>query len=330
MEQAELISIIAPVKNEEQFIESCLLSTIAQSYQNWELIVCDDNSNDNTFDIIAKYADSDDRIKPLKNPGKGILDALNFAYSRANGTYVTRMDGDDLMPSWKLSTLKTLLDQSGKKSVATGKVKYTGEGGVNDGFKNYENWLNGLCNSNLQYSEIYKECPIASPAWMMYKSEFDNIGGFGSNYPEDYDLVFRMRENKIKVSSSSEIVHIWRDHDNRASRNDPNYKDNFFLDLKIKYLQKELKSTDHIVLWGAGNKGKRVCKALQAIDIYPTWICESENKIGHNIYNIILQSPSSVSFHESTVLVAVSNREEQNQIKSALDQSSIKDSHFLC
>jgi len=76
---SDLVSIITPFKNSSKFLEECLRSIINQSYKSWELIMIDDYSNDNSFDIANKIAENDKRIKLYKNKGnKEIIHSLRL------------------------------------------------------------------------------------------------------------------------------------------------------------------------------------------------------------------------------------------------------------
>ena len=262
----ELISIIMPVKNEEAYIEECIDSILSQSINNWELLVCDDHSTDSTKDILMDYCKKYSQIKYYKNQGSGIIPALITAYNSSSGEFITRMDGDDVMPTNKLESLKKLLKINGKGYVSTGKVKYFPVELIADGFYTYQNWLNNLCNHNKHWDDVYKECVIPSPCWMMHKSDFEACGGFvDSVYPEDYDLVFRLYQNKIKVAASRAVLHLWRDHPLRTSRNSAHYQTQTFFELKLSYLFKiENLKEKEIVIWGAGKKGKILSSHLRA------------------------------------------------------------------
>lgn len=98
-----LVSVITPSFNSEKFIEKTILSVQNQTYLNWEMIIVDDCSNDNSVAIIEQYIVNDDRIKLLqlkKNSGTGI--ARNLAISEAKGDYIAFLDADDLWKPIKL------------------------------------------------------------------------------------------------------------------------------------------------------------------------------------------------------------------------------------
>ena len=317
----ELVSIIMPAKNAALYIEDCLNSILKQRYTNYELIVVNDNSSDSTLQLLQSYTHCFTRLLVLNNRGLGIIDALNTAYPHVKGDFITRMDADDIMPPLKLELLHKELLGHGRGHVATGLVQYFKEGVLGDGYKKYENWLNHLCKSASHFQEIYKECVIPSPCWMMYKEDFDAIGAFDSTvYPEDYDLAFRMYQGGMKVLGVKETCHLWRDHGQRASRNDENYADNNFLDLKLKYFLKlDYDPTCNLVLWGAGRKGKYLAKQLLDANIEFRWTCDNPNKIGHDIYGKLLQAAETDYLESnSQIIVAVANAEEQKKIKALI------------
>ncbi len=316
-----LISIIMPVKNAGPFLEACLDSIHKQSYKNYELIAINDHSSDNSLEILHNYVHRFARLLVLNNNGLGIIDALKTGYAAQNGQFITRMDADDIMPPKKLEYLHDSLLNAGDGHVATGLVKYFSEGQLGEGYQKYEAWLNGLTGASNNFNERYKECVIPSPCWMMKKSDFEKIGGFNSiTYPEDYDLVFRMFEGGMKVVGVREICHHWRDHSQRASRNDENYADNNFLDLKLNYFLKlDLKPNRQLFLWGAGNKGKYLAKQLIQQNIPFQWICDNPKKLGKDIYGKILGDTFKSKPNEETqIIVAVANEESQESIKQVL------------
>ena len=99
----KLVSIITPSFNSEKFIEQTIQSVLYQTYVNWELILVDDFSTDDTFAIAQKFAKNDLRIKCFqlsKNSGAGI--ARNFGLSKSTGQYIAFLDADDLWKPEKL------------------------------------------------------------------------------------------------------------------------------------------------------------------------------------------------------------------------------------
>ena len=216
-----------PVRNAGLYIEECLESILSQTFSNWELIAIDDHSDDDSYNKLLGYTFKDDRVSVFKNEGKGIIEALRLAFKNSSGKYITRMDADDLMVNEKLDVLQNSLNKSGLGNIAVGLVEYFAQSNLGMGFKIYETWLNSLTYHGLNFKEIYKECVIPSPSWMVHREDLVKSGAFDSNvYPEDYDLAFRFYKQGLKAIPCNYILHKWRDHEARASRNDVHYKDN--------------------------------------------------------------------------------------------------------
>ena len=331
-----LVSIIVPFKNTISYLEDCLESILKQTLTSWELLIVDDGSTDGSEKLVQKYADKDRRIQLFKNDGKGIIEALRTAYRHAKGTYVTRMDSDDVMADDKLESLQQSLYLKGKGHLAVGNVSYFSEIGIGDGYKRYETWLNSLTKTGTNFKEIYKECVIPSPCWMVHKTDLDNCGGFTSNiYPEDYDLAFRFFKYGLKCITSNKVLHYWRDYPIRTSRTDVNYAENSFLELKVNYfLELSHQKEKQLIIWGAGTKGKKIARLLIERNINFDWICDNPKKIGKTIYNQTLKSTDYLSTLKNTQsIISVANRDDQLEIKhilTTLGLIDLDDYFFFC
>ncbi len=333
---SSLISIVMPVKNTSKYLAICINSILSQTYQNWELIAVNDGSSDNSFEILSSYANQDKRIKTLQNTGEGIIDALRLAYKNSYGYFITRMDSDDVMPPDKLEVMINSLLLKKEGNIALGLVNYFSETGISEGYRKYEEWINQLTCKGENYKELYKECVIASPCWMVYRTDFEKCGAFNTNiYPEDYDLVFRFYEHNLKCIPSNKILHLWRDYPTRTSRTHEHYADSSFIEIKVYYFLKlNYIHTRPLVVWGAGKKGKLTAKLFIRNKIPFFWICDNPKKIGKVIYNQKLLAVTALDFiKNSQSIITVANPNAQKEIKNYLEQrncQSMEDYFFFC
>jgi glycosyltransferase involved in cell wall biosynthesis len=331
-----LVSILIPFKNSSEFLPECLESILNQEYTNWEVIAVNDESTDTSKEIVTQYSALDPRIKVTDNVGSGIIKALRLGYAMSAGGYITRMDSDDIMTPVKLRTLVSLLGTHGKGHIAVGKVSYFSASGISNGYKRYEDWLNRLTDNGANFNERYKECVIPSPCWMVYRDDLDQCGAFENDiYPEDYDLAFRMFENGLQCIPCSDVLHLWRDYATRTSRTSEHYAQNYFLDLKLFYFLKlDWDTKRPLVLWGAGNKGKTIGKALIEKAIPFTWVCDNPNKIGKNIYGVPMLSYLDLkTLHNTQSIITVANEQAQMEIHEFFknqNQVPMKDYYFFC
>lgn len=91
----ELITVIVPCFNAAKTIGTCMVSVLAQTYQNWELIIVDDGSNDDSYQIALTQATKDSRIRIVKQVNSGVSAARNTGIKLASGTYLAFLDADD-------------------------------------------------------------------------------------------------------------------------------------------------------------------------------------------------------------------------------------------
>lgn len=96
MKNTELVSIVTPTYNAENYLKYTIESVLSQTYQNWEMLIVDDCSTDNTVAIIKSYIEKDNRITLIeldKNSGAAV--ARNTAIEKASGRYIAFLDSDD-------------------------------------------------------------------------------------------------------------------------------------------------------------------------------------------------------------------------------------------
>ncbi len=317
------VSILMPAKNAGKFLPDCLNSILQQTESNWELIVINDHSTDHTFDVLQAFANKDQRIQVFNNQGKGIIAALRLAFAKSEGQLITRMDADDLMLAEKLIALKKILIANGEGYLATGAVEYFSEDQLGDGYQKYAAWLNRLNTNNQHFQEIYKECVVPSPCWMLWRSDLEACRAFETDiYPEDYDLCFRFYEKGLKTIGHKEVIHRWRDYATRTSRTDEHYADNRFLDLKLHYFLKlDYRASADLVLWGAGKKGKALAQQLIEKQVPFYWVCNNKNKIGKNIYGQTMQGTNLLNnLATPQIIIAVAGDKTQASIIAQLEK----------
>lgn len=279
-----LISILTPYRNAEKFIRETALSILEQTHTDWEWILVNDHSTENELETIADLLD-DPRIRLFENKGKGIVDALCAAFSEAKGEYVTRMDADDVMPSFKLNRFVEVLEE-GQYEIVTGKVKYFSEAeSISLGYQAYEKWLNDRVDNSDFYAQIYRECSIASGNWMMRKVDLEKCGGFsGLNYPEDYDLLFRWLEAGFSIKGVNLVTHLWRDHELRTSKTSEDYQQEAFFSLKVnRFIELDWDPEQQLIVNGTGQKGRLTAKILIEKAVSFVWVSHEPEKFPKGI-----------------------------------------------
>ncbi len=101
-----LISVIVPCYNQAQYMDECLQSVLDQTYQNWECIIVNDGSPDNTEEVARRWLNKDSRFRYFYKDNGGAGSARNLGLKKSNGTWIQFLDGDDFINKDKLSLVE--------------------------------------------------------------------------------------------------------------------------------------------------------------------------------------------------------------------------------
>jgi len=125
-----LVSIITPLYNNENFLNDCITSVINQTYKSWEMLIVDDKSTDNSYKLALNFSELDSRIKVYQteaNSGAGL--ARNLAIEKSNGKYIAFLDSDDIWHHDKLKIhIKEMIENNASFSHTS--YGYLTESGV--------------------------------------------------------------------------------------------------------------------------------------------------------------------------------------------------------
>jgi len=309
-----------PLKNAGNYVSECLESIRNQTYANWELIIVNDHSTDDSVSIISSIQASEARIQLIPNKRTGIISALQTALKECQGDFVTRMDADDVMPSNRLELMVSAIGKSGQKSIVTGKVKYFSDRPISEGYQKYETWINERIDRDDHWKWVYRECVIASPNWMVRRKELDELKAFEKLiYPEDYDLVLKWYNADFKVISIPEVTLHWREHENRISRLSDLYNQESFFKLKMKHFVKnEMNESSQLLMWGTNEKGKLVARLLISWDVDFRWMALDPAAYPKGIYEKLIED-----FHMDNVIkplkLLIAVYPDQNKKKEIFD-----------
>jgi len=318
------ISIVMPVKNAAQTLEETLESIEAQTFREFELIIIDDFSEDETLQLVKRWATRDARIRWFPATTPGLVPALNQGLSEARGPLIARMDGDDLMMPTRLEKQEALMESDATLGVVSCGVESFGDGGIGEGFRLYDTWLNSLVSHQAMVDARFIESPLAHPSAMIRRSVLLDIGGYREmGWPEDYDLWLRLFAKGIRFEKFPEVLLRWRDQPHRTSRVHSAYHPKAFQDCKISHLMSgPLHHRRRIAIWGAGHWGGRLGKALmnEGYDV-AFFVDIDPKKIGGSRHGMpIIASDDLSPSEERPLLISVGRRGARGLIESFLHE----------
>lgn len=211
---SNLISIIMPAYNASNTISESIQSVLDQTYQDFELIVVNDCSSDNTKEIVIHFLESDDRIKFIdKKINEGVAYARNAGLDCAEGEFVAFLDSDDVWCKNKLEKqIKLLIENIGVDITYTEYFRFNGKGlkqkvDIPTGYTDYNTLLKGdfIGNSSALYrfrrfSEV-RQKKVGAEDYLFWLEIFNNhnVKGLGIKEPLMY---YRVDENQGSLSGN--------------------------------------------------------------------------------------------------------------------------------
>ncbi|MDW3194204.1 MAG: glycosyltransferase family 2 protein [Cytophagales bacterium] len=266
MQPTPAISVVLPYFNAEKTLARAIESILNQTFQDFELILINNNSSDGSEKIASRFASIDHRVrlKPVKR--QGVAHASNHGFELASAPLIARMDADDEMLPDRLEKQVNFLNAHPIIGLVGGQVEYHGAD-ANEGFRHYVDWSNSLIQANDIFTNRFVELPIVNPTIMFRKHLFEKHGGYtDGDFPEDYEMILRWMEKGVQMGKIESPVLKWNDHPERLTRTDTRYSDTVFYQVKAKYLAswltKEAPSKD-IWIWGAGKLSRRRSSLLE-------------------------------------------------------------------
>ncbi|TDW47148.1 glycosyltransferase involved in cell wall biosynthesis [Flavobacterium sp. 270] len=203
-----MITVLMPVYNVESFIKESIESVLNQSYSDFELLIIDDGSTDNSVNKILELSDS--RIRLIKkDKNLGLIDSLNLGIKLARGKYIARMDGDDIStPNRFQKQLDVLLSDSEIKVCGCWLQRFGNHGKIIK-HKEFHDEI---------VAELLMHCSMSLGAVMFEKKALENYH-FDENkkHVEDYDFWSRVSWAS-KLYNIQEVLYHYRSHDKQVTK----------------------------------------------------------------------------------------------------------------
>ncbi|MEG1059232.1 MAG: glycosyltransferase [Clostridia bacterium] len=209
------ITVIMGIYNCSKYLEESIDSLLNQTYTNWNLVMCDDCSTDNTYDIAKKYAKKyAERIILLKNDrNMGLNYTLNKCLEKANGEYIARQDGDDISESTRFEKEEKILSQYKKYSIVSCNMQVFDDNGF---------WGKTNVKEKPENLDFIHGTPFCHAASMIRKEVFDIVNGYTVDSKllrvEDYHLWFKIYQKGFIGYNIQECLYYMRDDINAAKR----------------------------------------------------------------------------------------------------------------
>lgn len=320
-----LVSVLLPVFNAERTLALSLASVLRQTHEELECVAVDDGSSDGSLACLERAARADARVRVLSGAHRGIVGALNHGLAACRGELVARMDADDIMRAERLSAQLELLREQPQLSGVGCHVRLFPRGALSAGRLAYERWLSTLRREEHVARDLFVECPLAHPSWLLRGKVLRRYGYRDMGWPEDYDLLLRLHGDGHRLGVVPRRLLCWRDSPGRLSRRDERYSKQRFVAAKAHFLvQGWLHGQQRYILWGYGDTGRALCKALAAHGRQPHAIVEVHpGRIGQRIQGAQVIAPEQLPEIRAAsgglpVIVSVAHAGPRAQVREVL------------
>ena len=222
-----------PVFNAEKYVDEAINSILNQSFKEFELLIVDDCSTDNTWKIIQAHAKKDKRIIPVRN-AKNLYIAgnRNKLIKLAKGKYIAWQDADDISMPNRLKHQYQFLEKHPEVGIVGGFLQFFADTG-NTSIRKY------APDDETLRKNIFKFSPVAQPAAMIRIKILQKAGEYNLKYPpaEDIDMSFRLGINS-KFANLQETVIKYREHPKSSTFTRLKKIETSTLEIRKKYANK--------------------------------------------------------------------------------------------
>lgn len=217
------ISVIMGIYNCAPTLPAAVESIVNQTYTDWELIMCDDGSRDDTYAVAESYRQQyPEKIILIKNErNMGLNFTLNRCLSCASGDYIARMDGDDLCDPLRFEKELQVLEEDSQLAVVSTSTSFFDENGT---------WGKSIPKEYPDKMDCMRGTPFCHAPSMIRRKVIEEIGGYtdDSKYlrVEDYDLWIRIYAAGYRGKNIQQILYHVRDDQNAVQRRKFRYRIN--------------------------------------------------------------------------------------------------------
>lgn len=212
------ISVLLPVFNADEYLKEAVESILSQSFSNFELLIIDDGSTDNSMDIASAFEDK--RIRLFRRKHQGLIGTLNFGLEKAEGDWIARMDADDIALPDRLKLQQKYVSCNKDVVAVGGAAHLIGAKGIKTG----RTVTPPNNHKALLRNSIYpgRSPSLIHPTVMMKTEIVRQIGGYRKEFPVSEDTDVWLRLSRVgRLHSISEPVLLLRKHNENVSHQKP-------------------------------------------------------------------------------------------------------------
>lgn len=230
-------SVLLPFHNAAFTLDAAIASMAGQTLREWELLLIDNASSDESKSIAQRWCDQDPRIKLIEEHTMGIAHALNTGLKCTTAPLIARMDADDIAHPERLARQVAYLSEHPEIGVLGTCTRFETTVEKSSGMAWFVQWQNAILTPQEHYVKRFVDAPLAHPTVLFRRELVDQYGGYSTEpLPEDHELWLRWMLHGVRFAKLPEELLTWTDHATRLSRTHVNYSVDAFFTTKAKWI----------------------------------------------------------------------------------------------
>lgn len=329
------VSVILPFYNAANSLSNAIESVLEQSFSDFELILIDNNSTDNSYHIAAEYIEMDERVILIEEPRQGIVYALNAGIKEASADYIALMDANDTSLPERIEKQYSYLTNHSDIGVVSCQINFSStitSPEYLDGLKMFVQWNNNLITHEEISNNRFVEVPMLHSTVMFRQELVSKFGAYSNgDFPEDYELWLRWLSNGVKMHKLPEVLLNWLDLPERFTRKAERFTDQAFYEVKSKYMADWLAENNkfhpEVVVWGAGRQSRQRFALLHELGADAKFHIDLRANPDRKVIEVKHTPPAGRHF----IISYVSNRSAREKIKIFLVELGYTEGKdFIC
>jgi glycosyltransferase involved in cell wall biosynthesis len=314
------VSIILPYFNSADTFSDAIESMLCQTFEDFELLLIDNNSTDTSFDIASDYASRDSRIRLIEiSPGDNLAKNYNNGIAVSGSPYLAIMDARDVSFPNRLQKQISYLEQNKSIGLVSSQIRNSTKIDLpeeEDRVYQYINWVNRIITHEDIAANRFIETPFLLSNSVFRREIVDRFGGFAQgDFPTEFELTLRWIHQGILMYKTPEVLYDWNYSASRFSHTEDRYFDQGLFETKSLYIHKWLVENNRfypdVVVWGAGKSSRHRFYVLHELGVNAKFYIDLRANPEHKVIQYLHTPPAGHSF----IICYVANRAAREKIR---------------
>ncbi len=329
------ITVILPFHRDSECLLDAIESIQCQTFNDFELILINYNSDDATFHLASSYASKDKRLRLIEEPTICLADALNKGIEKSTSPYIAVAYAGDISYPDRLEKQINYLENNPDVGLVGTRVRYItlSEDPEHLEYLNqYFQWSNRIITHEDISVNRFAESPMIHSTIMFRSSIVDEYGGYmRGDFPEDHELYMRWLEKGVKMYKLPDVLCDWTEEPDRISVYQEKYIDQALFEMKSRYVITWMKENNkfypEVVVWGAGRTSRQRFFILHELGMHGKFYIDLRANEERKVIQYQHTPPAGMNF----ILVYVSNRISREKIRVFLIELGYTEGKdFIC